>query len=118
MGYNWVIKMAEENTQKIGNAGLWTSVIGALLILIDGIVVLATGNFYIWSAANAAATGWIEIILSIIMFIVVPFYKKSPAGVGWTIVVLALITFGFDGGFYWIGAIIALIGGALIAYKK
>ena len=108
----------EKATQKIGNAGLWTSLTGAILILIDGIVALATNNLYIWSVSDAVTTGWVEITLSIIMFIVAPFYKKSPAGVGWTIVVLALITFAFDGGFFWIGAIIALIGGVLIAYKK
>ena len=102
----------------MGNAGLWTAIVGAILIFFDGIAALATKNLYIWSATDAVTTGWIEIILSIIMFIVAPFYKKSPAGVGWTIVVLALITFGFDGGFYWIGAIIALIGGVLIVYKK
>ncbi len=110
--------MPEENVKKMGTAGLWTTIIGALLILLDGIAVLATGNLYIWSVADAVTTGWVEITLSIIMFIIAPFYKKSPAGVGWTIVVLALIAFAFDGGFYWIGAIIALIGGALIAYKK
>lgn len=111
-------KTPEEKTQKVGVYGLWTSIIGALLIFFDGIAVLATNHFYIWSAAGVTATGWIEIILSIIMFIIAPFYKKSPAGVGWSIFVLALITLGFDGGFFWIGAIIALIGGVLIAYKK
>ncbi len=110
--------MAEEGTQKMGTTGLWTSIVGALLILIDGAVALATGNLYIWSVSDAVTTGWVEIVLSIIMFITVPFYKKSPAGVGWTVVVLALITFAFDGGFFWIGAIIALVGGVLIAYKK
>ncbi len=110
--------MPEEVTQKIGKTGLWTAMFGALLILLDGIAVLATGNLYIWSVADAVTTGWVEITLSILMFIVAPFYKKSPAGVGWTIVILALIAFAFDGGFYWIGAIIALVGGALIAYKK
>ncbi len=109
--------MPEENTQ-VGKTGLATAMFGALLILIDGIAALATGNLYIWSVSDAVTTGWVEITLSILMFIVAPFYKKSPAGVGWTIVVLALITFAFDGGFFWIGAIIALIGGAMIAYRK
>ena len=109
--------MADGNPN-MGKTGLWTTIFGALLILIDGIAVLATGNLYIWSVASAVTTGWVEITLSILMFIAAPFYQKSPAGVGWTIVILALISFAFDGGFFWIGAIIALIGGFLIVYKK
>ncbi len=107
--------MAETKTS---TWGLWTAIIGALLILIDGIVALATNKLYIWSVANPVVTGWVEIILGIIMLIVAPFYKKNRVAVGWTVAILALITFVFDGGFYWIGAIIGLIGGLAIAYNK
>ncbi|MCD6477648.1 MAG: hypothetical protein J7K87_01465 [Candidatus Aenigmarchaeota archaeon] len=103
---------------KTGTAGLWTSIVGAIIILIDGIAVLATNHLYIWSAVNVVATGWIEIILSIIMLIAAPFYKKSTNGIGWTLIILAIITLGFDGGFFWIGAIITIIGGALILKGK
>ena len=46
------------------------------------------------------------------------YYKKSPAAVGWTILILAFITMPFDGGFWTIGAWIAVIGGAIIATAK
>ncbi len=101
-----------------GKYGLWTAVIGAIIILIDGIAVLATGKLYGWSATGFTATGWAEIILSIIMLGIVWLYKRSPQGVGWGTVILAVITMAFDGGFWEIGAIIALIGGVLIAYEK
>ncbi len=107
-----------ENEKDYKKIGLWLSVVGALLILIEGIAVLAAGKIYTFSAAGTTATGGAEIILSIIMFIAVPFYEKSPAGVGWGIVALSVITMPFGGGFYIIGAIIALIGGAMIATKK
>ncbi len=45
-------------------------------------------------------------------------YKSHPAAVGWTVLILALITIPFDGGFWTIGAWIAVAGGALIAYRK
>jgi hypothetical protein len=101
-----------------GKLGLWLAIIGALLILIDGALVLSTGNFYGWHYAGATATGWIEVILSIIIFIALYWYNKSPAGAGWTTAILSIITLPFDGGFYTIGAWLGLIGGILIAYKK
>lgn len=107
--------MAEE----VGKSGFWTALIGALLILLDGIVVLATGKFYgPWHYGGVSGTGWAEVILGILIGGIAYYYKKSPSLVGWTVVILALIALPFDGGFYTIGAWIALIGGLLIAYKK
>jgi peptidoglycan/LPS O-acetylase OafA/YrhL len=97
---------------------LWTSVIGALFVLIDGIAALSTNKLYIWSVSDPVTTGWVEIILGVLMFIAVPFYKNKRSAVGWSMIILALIAFLFDGGFYWIGAILALIGGILFVYKK
>ncbi len=108
--------MAEE---EIGHAGLWTTVIGALLIFIDGIAVLATNRFYSFIYyGGVTVVGWAEIILSIIMWIILYYYKQSPKAIGWTEFILALIALPFDGGFWTLGAWIALIGGILIAYKK
>ncbi|MFA4719286.1 hypothetical protein [Pyrococcus kukulkanii] len=45
-------------------------------------------------------------------------YKSNKGLVGWSIVILALIAMSFDGGFWLIGAIIALIGGIIIATAK
>ncbi len=114
-----VIKMTDEiSSSGNGKYGLWTSLLGALIILIDGIAVLAANTLYGWSATGVTGTGWTEIILSLIMMGVTYYYNKSPKGAGWTIVILALITLPFDGGFWTIGAWIALIGGLLIAYEK
>ena len=110
--------MAEEVITSKGKYGLWTALIGGIIILIDGIVVLATKKLYGWSATGYVGTGWAEIILSIIILAIIWFYKRSPKGIGWSTVALAIITMPFDGGFWEIGAIIALIGGALIAYEK
>ncbi len=98
--------------------GLWTALLGALIILTDGIAVLAANTLYGWSVVGVTATGWTEIILSLIMMVAAYYYEKSPKGAGWSIVLLALITMPFDGGFWTLGAWIALIGGALIAYEK
>ncbi len=98
--------------------GLWTALLGALLILIDGIVVLATGNFYGWHYGSVSTVGWVEIILSLIMMGLAYYYKKSPAAVGWSTLILAFITMPFDGGFWTIGAWISVIGGAIIATAK
>ncbi len=98
--------------------GLWTALLGALLILIDGIVVLSTGNFYGWHYGSASTVGWVEIILSLIMMGLAYYYKKSPAAAGWSILILAFITMPFDGGFWTIGAWISVIGGAIIATAK
>jgi hypothetical protein len=110
--------MADEISTSGGKAGLWTALLGALIILIDGIAVLAANTLYGWSVTGPVGTGWTEIILSLIMMGAAYYYNKSPKGVGWSIVILALITMPFDGGFWTIGAWIALIGGALIAYEK
>ncbi|MFA4719287.1 hypothetical protein [Pyrococcus kukulkanii] len=42
--------------------GMWITLIGALLILLDGIVVLATGKFYGWHYGSTSTVGLIEII--------------------------------------------------------
>ncbi len=96
-------------------SGLWTALTGASLILIDGIAVLATGNFYGWHYGSASVVGWTEIILSLIMMGVSYYHKSHKGAVSWTIAIPALITMPFDGGFRTIGAWIALIGGAMIA---
>lgn len=98
--------------------GVWLVLIGAVLILVDGITVLATGHYYGWHYGGVSAVGWTEIVLSIIMFIITAYYKRSPSAVGWTNVVLAFITMPFDGGFWTIGAWLAVIGGAIIATSK
>ncbi|WP_297062759.1 hypothetical protein [Thermococcus sp.] len=95
--------------------GMWTAICGACLILLDGILVLANKSFYGWHYGSASVVGWTEIILSLIIMVLAPYYKKSKSAIGWTIVLLALITMPFDGGFWTIGAWIALIGGAIIA---
>ncbi|BEP17812.1 hypothetical protein PYJP_11640 [Pyrofollis japonicus] len=105
-------------TTKVPSYALWTAALGALLILIDGIAVLSTGNFYGWHYGSAAVTGWTEIILSILIFITLYWYNKHPTAVGWTVAILSLITLPFDGGFYTLGAWLGLIGGLLIAYKR
>ncbi len=96
-------------------AGMWTALTGALLILIDGILVLANGTFYGWHYGSVSVVGWTEIILSLIMMGLAYYYKSNKSLVGWSIVILALITMPFDGGFWTLGAWIALIGGAMIA---
>jgi len=98
-------------------AGLAIAIIGALLILIDGIAVGATGNFYGWHSGGKGTVAGMEITLSIIMFIIMPFYRRSSA-VGWTTLVLGFITMPFDGGFWTIGGWLAVIGGALMAAGK
>ncbi len=98
--------------------GLWTALCGACLILIDGIVVLGTGSFYGWHYGSVSTVGWVEIILSLVMMGLAYYYKRSPAAVGWSILVLAFITMPFDGGFWTVGAWIAVIGGAIIATAK
>lgn len=109
-------KMAEKKEM---NYGIWTTVVGAILILIDGIAVAYTKKFYApWYVGNAATVAAVEIILSLIIFGLLYFYKKNAMAIGWSIFVLALITLAFDGGFWYIGAIISMIGGVLVAYEK
>ncbi|ASJ00796.1 hypothetical protein [Thermococcus gorgonarius] len=95
--------------------GMWTAILGALIILIDGLLVLANKTFYGWHYGSATTVGWVEILLSLLIMILAFYYKKSKSAIGWTIAILALITMPFDGGFWTIGAWITLIGGALIA---
>ncbi|BAA29919.1 hypothetical protein [Pyrococcus horikoshii] len=97
-------------------SGMWTAILGGLLILLDGILVLANKTFYGWHYGGVSAVGWIEIILSLTIMALAYYYKSNKKAIGWTIVVLALITMPFDGGFWTIGAWISLIGGAMIAY--
>ncbi|MDP8024018.1 MAG: hypothetical protein RAK20_06100 [Conexivisphaerales archaeon] len=111
-------KINQEKSGSSGRWGFWIAIIGALLIIIDGIAVLAASSFYGWHYGGISTVGWTEITISIIMFIILPFYKRSPAAIGWTTFVLALITMPFDGGFWEIGAILALIGGVMVALKK
>ncbi len=110
--------MGAEHAEQVGKTGVSLAAIGALLILIDGIAVLATNKFYGWHYGSAALVGWTEIILSIIMYIVMYWYNKKPAAAGWTLVILGIIALPFDGGFYTIGAWLTIAGGVLIAYKK
>ena len=100
--------------QKNKAAAMWLSVIGALLILIDGLVLIATKTFYgIWHYGGVSTVAWIEIILSLIIFLAIYLYKGHPKEMSWAIIILSLVTIPFDGGFYTLGAWLGLIGGIL-----
>jgi len=98
--------------------GMWVAFIGALLILINGIAVLATGNFYGLHYGSASAVGAVDIILSLILIGLAYYSQSGNSSLGWVILILALITIPFNGGFWCIGAILALIGGIIIATAK
>ncbi len=57
--------------------------LGALLILIDGIVVLANKTFYGWHYGSYTTVGWVEIILSLLIMGLAAYYKKNKSAVGW-----------------------------------
>lgn len=121
--YNIILEVnkmggSEVSEENVGKTGLWTAATGAIIVLIDGLAVLATNNFYGWHYGDATVVSWVEIILSIIILLILPFYNRNHSATGWTIVILSLILLPFDGGFYTIGAWIALAGGVLIAYRK
>lgn len=105
-------------TEMIGKYGIWTAVIGMLLVLIDGTVVLGINAVLAPSYGGPAAVGWTEIILSLIALGAMYYYKRHSSAVAWTVGILALITYFFDGGFWYVGATLALIGAILIGYRK
>ncbi|AAL80772.1 hypothetical protein PFDSM3638_03235 [Pyrococcus furiosus DSM 3638] len=88
--------------------GMWLAILGGLLILLDGILVLANKTFYGWHYGGVSTVGWIEIIFSLIIIGLAYYYKSNKKAIGWSIVVLALITLPFDGGFWTLGAWICL----------
>ncbi|MEM0158729.1 MAG: hypothetical protein QW812_04375 [Thermoplasmataceae archaeon] len=110
-----------EKTQKnesFGKYGISLAVLGMVLVLLDGIVVLSINSVLAPSYGGPAVVGWSQIVLSLIGLGVLYFYKGYPVAVAWTVAILAVITYAFDGGFYYIGATLALAGAILIAYRK
>ncbi|WP_048147803.1 hypothetical protein [Palaeococcus ferrophilus] len=98
--------------------GMWTAILGALVILTDGIMVLANKTFYGWHYGSVGTVGWVEIILSLTIMAIAYYYRSNKSMIGWTVALLALITMPFDGGFWTLGAWISLIGGAMIAVGR
>jgi hypothetical protein len=117
-------RMTESVTTKrpsmetVGKYGISTAVVGMLLVLIDGITVLAINSVLAPSYGGVAAVGWTQIVLSLIALATMYFYKSYSTAVAWTVGILALITYAFDGGFFYIGATLALIGAILIGYRR
>jgi hypothetical protein len=102
----------------VGKYGMETGIVGELLLLLDGIYVLATNSVLVPSLGGAAVVGWSQIILALIMLGTEYYYKSHPVAVAWTVGVLAVIAYFFDGGFFFVGATLALIGAILTGYKK
>ena len=111
-------QMARKVVHGHGMYGLGTAVVGLLLILIDGITVLGLNGVLAPSYGGALAVGWTEIGLSLLAFVSLAFYKRSIVAAVWAVVVLALIAYAFDGGFYYIGSTVAIIGAVLMYYKR
>ncbi len=101
-----------------GRYGLGTAILGLLLILIDGVTVLGLNGVLAPSIGGVVAVGWTEIGLSLLAFISLAFYRRSLTAVAWAVIVLALIAYVFDGGFYYVGSTVAIIGAVLMYYKR
>ncbi|MEM0075565.1 MAG: hypothetical protein QXR69_02035 [Conexivisphaerales archaeon] len=105
-------------TTQMGRVGLWTVIIAVLLGLIDGAVVLGLNTPLAPSFGGATVVGWTEIILALIAGGILYYYKSHPAAVAGTVGTLAFIGYFFDGGLYYVGATLAIIGAILIYYRK
>jgi hypothetical protein len=102
----------------VGKYGMETAIVGELLILLDGIYVLATNSVLAPSLGGPAVVGWSQIVLALLMLGTEYYYKSHAVAVAWTVGVLALLAYAFDGGFFFVGATLALIGAILTGYKK
>lgn len=104
--------------KSVGKYGVITAALGALLVLLDGIVVLAINSTLAPSVGGVYGVGASEIVLSILAFITLAFYRRHPRAVGVTVLILALISYAVGGGFYYVGATLALIGAILVGYRR
>ena len=98
--------------------GLATAIIGAVLVLVDGIATLAMKSVFAPSLGGVTVVGVSEIVLSLLALIAVYFYKSHSTAAAWTIGILAFVAFFFDGGFYYVGAALAVIGAIIIYFRK
>ena len=113
-----MVETAATQTRHIGRAGLWTVVVAAILGLLDGIAVLGINSPIAPSVGGPLAVGAVEIILALLALGALYYYKGHPAAVAGTVGVLAFLGYFFDGGFYYVGATLAIIGAVLIYYRR
>jgi hypothetical protein len=105
-------------TVTVGRYGLVAAIIGALLVLIDGITVLARSSVIAPSYFGVPVVGWSEIVLSLLALAALYFYSSHSTTVAWSVGILAAIAFFVDGGFFYVGAALALIGAIVVYFRK
>lgn len=110
--------MVETATTHMGRYGLWTVITAAVLGLLDGFAVLGINSPLAPSLGGAAVVGWGEIVLALLALGALYYYKGHPAAVAGTVGTLAFLGYFVDGGFYYVGATLAIIGAILIYYRK
>jgi hypothetical protein len=70
------------------------------------------------SFGGALVVGSSEIVLSLLSLIALYFYSDHSTTVAWAVGILSVIAYFFDGGFFYFGASLALIGAIVIYFRK
>ena len=107
-----------EEEEKVGRYGLAVAIVGTVLVLVDGITVLAMNSVISPSFGGALVVGSSEIVLSLLSLIALYFYADHSTPVAWAVGILSVIAFLFDGGFFYFGATMALYGAIVIYFWK
>jgi|SRR5579875_3852525 len=102
----------------IGKYGAAIAGFGAVLILLDGFYALVSGSVLVPTLGNANVVAWVEMLFAMIAIIFLYNYGDFPNATASVVGSVAVLTYAFDGGFYFIGSTLALIGAVLIYYRK
>ncbi len=104
--------------EQVGRYGLGIAITGALLILIDGIIVLLLNSIIAPSLGGALVVGSSEIVLSLVSLLALYYYRDHTTTVALTVGILAIISYLVDGGFFYMGATLELVGAVVIYFRK
>ena len=105
-------------TVTVGRYGLLTAIVGALLVLADGITVLVRNSVIAPSYFGVSVVGWGEVVLSLLALAALYFYRSHSTVAALSVGILAAIAFFVDGGFFYVGAAVALIGAIVIYFRR
>jgi hypothetical protein len=116
------VAVTQPRSIHIARYGITLAVLGALLISIDGIVAMARNSLLIPTVGMLGLGVFIvaatEAILGVLALASLYMSKDTPNVVAYLVGTLAVLSFAFGGGFYFIGAIAGLVGALSIHYNR
>ncbi len=116
------VVVTERRPIQIPKYGITVAAIGALMITLDGIVGLVRNSLLVPTIGTFGLSTFLvagtEAVLGILAVVSLYMSLDTPSAVSYIVGVIAVVSLAVGGGFYFVGAAVALVGAFLMHYHR